>query len=95
MADGARPVIGVTCFVRDASYADWSMNSAILPSTYTTAIRRAAGTPVIIPPSEDPGPLLDLIETASRVLGKKRLPAHAPESAHRRIHPARNVLERF
>ena len=62
MADGARPVIGVTCFVRDASYADWSMNSAILPSTYTTAIRRAAGTPVIIPPSEDPGPLLDRID---------------------------------
>ena len=60
--DGTRPVIGVTCCVREASYANWTMNSAILPSTYTTAITRAGGTPVIIPPSENPSPLLDSID---------------------------------
>ena len=61
-ADDTRPIIGVTCFYREASFADWSMESAILPSTYTRVIISAGGTPVIIPPSEKPRGLLDRID---------------------------------
>ena len=62
VADGTMPVIGVTCSYREASFANWSMESAILPSTYARAIFRAGGTPVIIPPSENPKGLLDRID---------------------------------
>ncbi len=61
-ADGTRPIIGVTCFYREARFANWAMESAILPSTYTRAIIGAGGTPVIIPPSENPGELLDRVD---------------------------------
>ena len=60
--DGTRPIIGVTCFYREAHFANWTMESAILPTTYTKAIIGSGGTPVIIPPSESPRELLDRID---------------------------------
>ena len=60
--DGTRPIIGVTCFYREAHFANWTMESATLPTTYTKAIIGSGGTPVIIPPSESPRELLDRID---------------------------------
>ena len=38
-----RPLIGVTCCIRESKFAKWTMDAAILPSTYTSAIERAGG----------------------------------------------------
>jgi len=44
-----RPVIGITCFMRDTVYGNWNRHAAILPSAYVSAIDRVGGTPLIIP----------------------------------------------
>ena len=48
-----RPVIGITCFLRDASYGEWNSHAAILPSDYLSKIDESGGTPLIIPPLGD------------------------------------------
>ena len=56
-----RPLVGVTCGIRESSFAKWTMDAAILPSTYTSAIERAGGIPLLIPPSDFPTSILDKI----------------------------------
>ena len=48
-----RPVIGITCSMRDASYGAWDNHAAILPSDYLSKIDEAGGRPLIIPPVGD------------------------------------------
>jgi putative glutamine amidotransferase len=57
-----RPLIGITCFIRDTSYGKWNRNAAILPSAYLSAVERAGGIPMIIPPAGDMTTLLDAID---------------------------------
>tara|TARA_B110000014_G_C20105736_1_gene581376 strand:- start:628 stop:1317 length:690 start_codon:yes stop_codon:yes gene_type:complete len=57
-----RPLIGITCFIRDTSYGNWNRNAAILPSAYLSAVERAGGIPMIIPPAGDMTTLLDAID---------------------------------
>ena len=59
--DSARPLIGVTCCIRESNFAKWTMDAAILPSTYTSAIERAGGIPILIPPSSFSTSILDKI----------------------------------
>ena len=56
-----RPLIGVTCSIRESKFAIWTMDAAILPSAYTSAIERAGGIPVLIPPSIFSTSVLDKI----------------------------------
>nr|ANV79418.1 hypothetical protein [uncultured Candidatus Thalassoarchaea sp.] len=56
-----RPLVGVTCGIRESSFAKWTMDAAILPSTYTSAIERAGGIPLLIPPSDFSTSILDKI----------------------------------
>jgi putative glutamine amidotransferase len=56
-----RPIIGVTCGIREASFAKWKMDAAVLPSTYSTAIERAGGIPLLIPPSKYSNSILKII----------------------------------
>ena len=61
-----RPVIGICTSLTRASWGVWDRLSALLPLDYISAIQRAGGLAVMIPPDarydEDPGPALDVID---------------------------------
>ncbi|MFQ3343703.1 MAG: gamma-glutamyl-gamma-aminobutyrate hydrolase family protein [Candidatus Poseidoniales archaeon] len=60
-ADNDRPIIGITCCIRESSFAKWKMDAAILPSTYTSAIEKAGGIPLLLPPSNYSSSMLSII----------------------------------
>lgn len=57
-----KPVIGITCFMREASYGDWQRHAAILPTAYISMVEKTGGVPLIIPPAGDMTRTLDLID---------------------------------
>ena len=48
--------------MRDTVYGNWSRHAAILPSAYVSAVERAGGIPMIIPPAGDMTVLLEAID---------------------------------
>ena len=46
----ARPLIGITGQLEAAHWGDWVREAVLSPLTYTRAVERAGGTPVILPP---------------------------------------------
>lgn len=50
MALGARPVIGLTTYLRHATSGVWDVEAAFLPRVYIDAVTRAGGMVVLIPP---------------------------------------------
>jgi putative glutamine amidotransferase len=62
----SRPVIGICTAVEHARWSVWDEEAMLLPRSYITAVQRAGGLAVMLPPdplsSEDPGQLLDLID---------------------------------
>ncbi|HWF36391.1 MAG TPA: gamma-glutamyl-gamma-aminobutyrate hydrolase family protein [Solirubrobacteraceae bacterium] len=59
-----RPAIGICAGLNQASWGIWDQQAALLPFNYLTAIQRAGGLPLMIPP--DP----ELIEDPDQVLGR-------------------------
>ncbi|GAA3835356.1 gamma-glutamyl-gamma-aminobutyrate hydrolase [Sphaerisporangium flaviroseum] len=59
---GARPVIGITCYVEPAAFTVWRMPAALLPYTYIEHVVRAGGQPVILPPAGDPSSLVGRLD---------------------------------
>ena len=57
-----KPVIGITCFVRETTYGNWTRDAAILPSAYISMVSKAGGVPLIIPPAGDMTVLMDAID---------------------------------
>jgi gamma-glutamyl-gamma-aminobutyrate hydrolase PuuD len=49
----ARPVVGITSYVVEASFGAWEVDSALVPADYVRAIERAGGRPLLVPPSTD------------------------------------------
>src|SRR6516164_6360852 len=47
------PTIGITTYHTNAAWRGWSEDGALLPWTYVTAIRKAGGRPVLLPPGGD------------------------------------------
>jgi putative glutamine amidotransferase len=45
-----RPIIGVTGELEAARWGDWIREAVLSPVSYTRAIERAGGTPVVLPP---------------------------------------------
>jgi len=45
-----RPIIGITCDLEAARWGDWVREAAVSPVTYTRAVERAGGAPVLLPP---------------------------------------------
>ncbi len=45
-----RPIIGITSELDAARWGDWIREAALSPVTYTRAVERAGGAPVIVPP---------------------------------------------
>ncbi len=57
-----KPIIGITCFMREAQYGNWIRHAAILPSAYVSMVDKAGGVPMIIPPAGDMTSLLESID---------------------------------
>ena len=45
-----RPIIGVTGELEAARWGNWIREAVVSPVSYTRAVERAGGTPVILPP---------------------------------------------
>ena len=46
----ARPLIGITGQLEAAHWGDWVREAVLSPLTYTRAVERAGGTPMVVPP---------------------------------------------
>jgi gamma-glutamyl-gamma-aminobutyrate hydrolase PuuD len=51
--DERRPVIGITTYAQEASWGVWRLPAALIPLDYVSAVERAGGRPLLVPPSED------------------------------------------
>ena len=49
----ARPLIGITTYVEEASWGHWVAPAALIPFAYVRAVERAGGRPLLVPPAED------------------------------------------
>jgi putative glutamine amidotransferase len=49
----ARPLIGITAYVEEASYGPWTGLHTLVPHSYVRAVDRAGGRAVVVPPGED------------------------------------------
>ena len=49
----ARPVIGITTYAEEASWAGWTEPAAFTPLAYVRAVEHAGGRPLLVPPSDD------------------------------------------
>src|ERR1700744_5754051 len=45
-----RPIIGITGELEAARWGNWIREAVVSPVSYTRAVERAGGTPVIVPP---------------------------------------------
>ena len=48
-----KPVVGITTYVTDARFGAWNVESALVPTAYVSAVERAGGRPLLVPPSQD------------------------------------------
>jgi putative glutamine amidotransferase len=48
-----RPVIGITTYAEEATWAGWTEVAAFTPLTYVRAVEQAGGRPLLVPPSDD------------------------------------------
>jgi putative glutamine amidotransferase len=50
---GARkPLIGITCYVEEATWGPWCVPAALVPFSYIRGIERAGGRALLVPPSD-------------------------------------------
>lgn len=57
-----RPVIGVCAAVERARWSVWDDEAVLLPRSYVTAIQRAGGLAILLPPDEHQEGVLDLVD---------------------------------
>ncbi len=62
----SRPLIGICAALERARWGVWDQQAVLLPADYLTAIQRAGGTALMVPPDrglvQDPDQLLDLLD---------------------------------
>ena len=49
----ARPLIGITTYVEEASWSHWQAPAALIPFAYVRAVERAGGRALLVPPGDD------------------------------------------
>ncbi|WP_375389347.1 gamma-glutamyl-gamma-aminobutyrate hydrolase family protein [uncultured Amnibacterium sp.] len=50
MADGGRPLIGVTTYLEQAVRGEWDERFGMVPETYLIAVEQGGGIPIMLPP---------------------------------------------
>ena len=78
-----RPVIGITTYVVPARFGAWEARSALVPYEYVTAVERAGGRALLVPPSRDGiDETLDAVDGLIFSGGSDLDPAHYGQEAH-------------
>jgi putative glutamine amidotransferase len=89
-----RPVIGIGSLLVDASWGVWHQRAAVMPWSFVTAVQRAGGLALVIPPdgpaAEHPDETLSLIDGLLLAGGNDLDPGCYGAEAH----PATNGLVR-
>jgi putative glutamine amidotransferase len=49
----ARPLVGITTYVEEASWGHWTLDAALIPYAYVRALERAGARPLLVTPSTD------------------------------------------
>jgi len=49
----AKPLVGITTYVEEASWGSWTLDAALIPYDYVRAVERAGGRALLVPPSTD------------------------------------------
>jgi putative glutamine amidotransferase len=49
----ARPLIGITTYVEEASWSHWVAPAALIPFSYVRAVERAGGRALLVPPDDE------------------------------------------
>ncbi|MFH9352343.1 gamma-glutamyl-gamma-aminobutyrate hydrolase family protein [Kitasatospora sp. NPDC017646] len=57
-----KPLIGLTTYLTDARWGEWELPAALLPAAYTSCLRAAGGSAVLLPP--------DAPDAAAGVVGR-------------------------
>lgn len=84
-----RPVIGVTTSVNTRDYETAGQAVVMLPHNYPEAIRRAGGTPVLIPEGETDDSLIDSLDGVVISGGRDISPSLYGEQAHEKTSDVR------
>ncbi len=48
-----RPIVGITSYAQEASWAQWTLPAALVPLAYVQSVEVAGGRPLLVPPTED------------------------------------------
>jgi putative glutamine amidotransferase len=51
--DDRKPIIGITSYAQPAKWGAWDLPAALVPLDYVTAVTRAGGRPLLVPPADD------------------------------------------
>ena len=81
-----RPVIGICAALERASWSVWDQRAALLSLSYVTAVQRAGGLAIMLPPDErlieEPDEVLDLLDGLMLAGGADIDPASYGQAAH-------------
>jgi putative glutamine amidotransferase len=92
-----RPIIGITGELEAARWGNWIREAVVSPVTYTRAVERAGGTPVVLPPvpaHSVPG-LIDALDGLVFTDGRDLDPALYEEEPHEQTDPPDHRRDRF
>src|SRR5919108_5531254 len=93
----AKPLIGITTYVDEASWGHWRARAALIPFAYVRAVERAGGRPLLVPPGSDAvDETLDALDGLLLSGGNDLDPASYGAESHaqtRGVHPERDQAE--
>lgn len=92
-----RPIIGITGELEAARWGNWIREAVVSPVSYTRAVQRAGGTPVVLPPvpaASVPG-LVAALDGLVLTGGRDVDPALYNEQPHEQTEPADFRRDRF
>ena len=92
-----RPIIGITGELEAARWGNWIREAVVSPVSYTRAVERAGGTPLILPPvpaNSVPG-LIAVIDALLLTGGRDVDPSLYDEAPHQESDPPDHRRDRF
>jgi anthranilate synthase component 2/putative glutamine amidotransferase len=81
-ASEARPRIGLSTYLEDASWGTWSRPAAIVGRVYLDAVARAGGTPLLLPPVGTDEGVVDALDGLLLIGGADITPASYDAEPH-------------
>jgi gamma-glutamyl-gamma-aminobutyrate hydrolase PuuD len=57
-----KPVVGITTYLTPARWGAWSMDAALVPADYVSAVVSAGGAPLLVPPGADVDSVLGVVD---------------------------------